>query len=71
MEESYIRDYIYNLLDNTYNDDMERLKAIYYGIENILNSLQYQLETSKEKNIFNRLTTCQLIINDIIKENDI
>lgn len=71
MEESYIRDYICELLDNTYNDDMERLKAIYYGIENILNSLQYQLETSKEKNIFNRLTTCQLIINDIIKENDI
>ncbi len=71
MEESYIRDYIYNLLDNTYNDDMERLKAIYYGMENILNSLQYQLETNKEKNIFNKLTTCQLIINDIIKENDI
>ena len=71
MEESYIRDYIYNLLDNTYNDDMERLKAIYYGMENILNSLQYQLETNKEKNIFNKLTTCQLIINDIIKEKEI
>ena len=28
MENSYIRDYICNLLENTYNDDLERLKVV-------------------------------------------
>ena len=28
MENSYIRDYIYNLLEDTYNDDLERLKVV-------------------------------------------
>lgn len=69
MGNSYIRDYMYNLLENTYNDDLERLKAIGYSLEYILNNLQYQKETDNDIYNYNRLTTCLITINEIIKEN--
>ncbi len=70
MENSYIRNYMCNLLENTYNDDLERLKAIGYGLEYVINSLQYQKETDNDIYDYNRLTTCLITINEIIKEND-
>ena len=66
MEESYIKDYIVNLLDNTYTDSLERLKAISYGIESILESIEQNIETNNDKNNYNKLTTCLLTINEII-----
>ena len=70
MEESYIKDYILNLLENTYTDDLERLKAIMYGLENILNDTQYNAENDNEKKQYNQLTTAYLIIKDVVKEQD-
>ena len=70
MDESYIKDYIYNLFENTYNDDLERLKAISYGLDYILNNLEYQQETNKDIYNYNQLTTCFLKIREVIKDNE-
>ena len=70
MEESYIRDYQINLLENTYSDYLERLKAITYGLDYILNELQYNLETNEDKYTYNRLTTCYITLDKIIKEEE-
>lgn len=69
MKKSYIKDYIINLLENTYNDDLEKLYAIYYGLEYILNDLQYNQETNKDIYNYNRLTTCSITIKEILKDN--
>lgn len=68
MADSYINDYIVNLLDNVYNDDLERLKALYYGLDYILNSIQNNIETDTDAKNYNTLTTCFLSIGDIIKQ---
>lgn len=70
MSDSYIRDYQINLLENTYNDDLERLKAITYGLEYILNGMEYNLETDEDKKDYNTLTTCLLNLKKIVKERD-
>ena len=70
MGESYIRDYMLNLLENTYSDDLERLKALYYGLESVVNSLQYNLETNEEKYNYNRIVTCIITLKKIIDEED-
>lgn len=70
MEESYIRDYQIKLLEDTYSDDLERLKAITYGLDYILNGLQHNLETNDDKYIYNQLTTCYITLDKIIKEED-
>lgn len=69
MKKSYIKDYIINLLENTYNDDLEKLYAIYYGLEYILNDLQYNQETNEDIYNYNRLTTCSITIKEILKDN--
>lgn len=70
MEESYIRDYMLNLLENTYSDDLERLKALYYGLESVANSLQFNLETNEDKYNYNRIVTCIITLKKIIDEED-
>lgn len=70
MSDSYIRDYQVNLLAKTYNDDLERLKAITYGLEYILNGMEYNLETDDDKKDYNTLTTCLLNLKEIVKERD-
>lgn len=70
MEESYIRDYMINLLENTYSDDLERLKAIYYALEYITMGKEYDVETDNEKKNLNTLTTCLLNVKEIIDEED-
>lgn len=70
MGESYIRYYIINLLDNTYTDSLERLKAISYGIESILEEIEENIETNNDKNNYNKLTTCLITINKIVEEED-
>lgn len=70
MEESYIKDYQINLLENTYSNDLERLKAINYGLDYILNNLQYNLETSEDTKKYNSLTTCYLTIKEIIESEE-
>lgn len=71
MNESYIRDYAINLLENTYDDDLERLKAISYGLDYILNGMEYNLENNNDKRNYNKLVTCLLTIEEIIKEEEI
>lgn len=70
MLDSYIRDYQTNLLENIYSDDLERLKAITYGLEYILNGMEYNLETDDDKKDYNTLTTCLLNLKEIVKERD-
>ena len=70
MLDSYIRDYQVKLLENTYNDDLERLKAIAYGLEYILNGMEYNLETNEDKKDYNTLTTCLMKLKEIIIERD-
>lgn len=70
MEESYIKDYQINLLENTYSNDLERLKAINYGLDYILNNLQYNLETAEETKKYNSLTSCFLTIKEIIESEE-
>lgn len=70
MEESYIKDYQINLLQNIYTDDLERLKAINYGLDYILNNLQYNLETAEETKKYNSLTSCFLTIKEIIESEE-
>lgn len=69
MGKSYIKDYIINLLENTYNNDLERLYAIYCGLDYILNNLRYNQETNEDIYNYNRLTTCLITIKEILKEN--
>lgn len=69
MLDSYIRDYQINLLENTYGDDFERLNAIYYGLDYILNNLQYNQETNEDIYNYNRLTTCLITVKEILKDN--
>ena len=68
MEESYVKDYIVNLFENTYSNDLERLNAIKYGLDYILNNIINELETNEERYIYNKLTTCYLTIAEIVKE---
>lgn len=70
MENSFIKDYILNLLDNTFSNDLERLKAIYYGLDDIISSLTLNAETNEDKKTLNTLTTCLLSINEIIQGNE-
>lgn len=70
MTNDYIKDYILNLLDSTFSNDLERLKAIYYGLDDIISSLTLNAETSEDKKALNTLTTCLLSINEIIQGNE-
>lgn len=70
MENSYIKDYIENLFENVFENDFERLKALYFGIDYILNNLQYNIETAEEKNNYNKITTCFLKLQEIIKNEE-
>lgn len=68
MNESFIRDYQVKLLEDVYNDDMERLKALSFGLEYVLQSIEQEQETDKDIYTYNRLTTCLITIKEIIKE---
>jgi len=68
MDNSYIRDYQVNLLECNFNDDLERLKAIAYGLDYILNGMEYELETADDQYKYNQLTTCYLKLKKIIEE---
>lgn len=70
MEESYIRDYQVELLENVYSDDLERLKSICYGLDYILTEMGYNLETTEDTYNYNQLTTCLLKMQKIIEEED-
>jgi hypothetical protein len=70
MENSYIRDYMCNLLEDTYNDDLERLKALFYGLDYILNNIQYNLENANDIYNYNKLTTCYIVIKEIIQDSE-
>lgn len=70
MLESYIRDYQVNLLDNTFSDDLERLKAIAYGLEHIIDSTEPNIETYSDRHNHNKLITALITLKEIIKENE-
>lgn len=66
-----------NYINNECNDIFESLelidslKFVNCLLEKITNEISNNIETNKNKYDFNRLTTCQITISDIIKENDI
>ena len=70
MSDSYIRYYQVKLLEDTYSDDLERLKAITYGLEYILDGMEYNLETNEDEKNYNELTTCLMKLKEIVKERD-
>lgn len=70
MEESYIKDYEINLLENVFDNDIERLKAIKYGLEYILENIEHNIDTDNDKYKYNQLTTCLITINKIVEEED-
>lgn len=70
MLDSYIRDYQVKLLENTYSDDLERLKAITYGLEYILDGMEYNLETNEDEEEYNTLTTCLMKLKEIVIKRD-
>lgn len=70
MLDSYIRDYQIKLLDDVYNDDLERLKGLYYGLEHIIDSIEQNIETEKDQYKYNRLVTSLITIKEIIKEEE-
>ena len=70
MLDSYIRYYQVKLLENTYSDDLERLKAITYGLEYILDGMEYNLETNEDEKNYNALTTCLMKLKKIVIERD-
>lgn len=70
MLESYIRDYQVNLLDNTFSDDLERLKAIAYGLEHIIDSTEPNIETYSDRYNHNKLITALITLKKIIKEEE-
>lgn len=67
MDEYYIEHYITNLLENTYNDDLERLKAIVYGLDSIANSIEQNIETSEERYNYNKIITCIITLKKIVE----
>lgn len=70
MLDSYIRDYQVKLLDDVYNDDLERLKSVCYGLEYIIDSIGQNIETTKDQYKYNRLVTSLITIKEIIKEEE-
>lgn len=70
MLDSYIRDYQVKLLEDVYNDDLERLKGVCYGLEYIIDSIEQNIETTKDQYKYNRLVTSLITIKEIIKEEE-
>lgn len=67
MNEYYIEKYMTNLLENTYSDDLERLKAVVYGLESISNSIERNIETPEERYNYNKIITCLITLKEIVE----
>lgn len=68
MDTNYFRDYMIETLENgKFYDDLERLISIYYGLEYILNGMEYEIETEEDQRNFNQLTTCYLTLKKVIE----
>jgi len=52
-------------------EPIESLYFVYHLLDLIVNGMQYELETEKDKKEFNSLTTCLLTIKGIIESNEI
>ena len=70
MENSYIKDFIINFLDSAFDNDLERIKTIYYGLDYIISNLTLNAETNEDKKTLKTLNTCLLSINEIIQNNE-
>lgn len=69
IKDSYIRDCILNLFETTYSNDFEKLKAIYYGLADVLDSLVYLMETEQDTQNIIKLTNSLKIIYDVLESN--
>ena len=67
VEDSYIKDYIINLLENTFNDDYDRLKALKFGIEYILENIKNVIENEFDEENFDKLAYSLKLINEVVK----
>lgn len=70
IEDSYIKDYILKLFENVYSNDLEKLKAIYYGLVDILDSIQFNLETEEDTENYKQLSEALDIIYSVIKKEE-
>lgn len=70
MRDYYISEQIRGIMEYNYDNDLERLKAIHYALDYVLNNIEYNQETNEDTKIFNTLTTIDLQLNEIIKDNE-
>lgn len=66
MYEEAIKDYVYNFLENTFNDDVDKLKAMYYGLNDILGNIALNVDSDEDQKYFNKLNTSIKKIKDVI-----
>jgi hypothetical protein len=70
MRDYYISEQIRGFMDYNFDNDLERLKAIHYALDYVLNNIEYNQETIDDVKVFNTLTTIDLQLSDIIKDNE-
>lgn len=58
-----------NFLENTFSNDIEKMKSIVFGLENILTSIFLNLETNDDFKNYEKLIQCQCTLKKIINEN--
>ena len=70
MRDYYISEQIRSFMDYNFDNDLERLKAIHYALDYVLNNIEYSQETNEDTKVFNTLTTIDLQLSEIIKDNE-
>lgn len=68
MNDSYVINETRDIYESL--EPIESLYFVYHLLDLIVNGLQYELETEKDKKEYNTLTTCLLSIKNIIEENE-
>lgn len=70
MRDYYISEQIREFMEDNFGNDMERLKAINYALDYVLNNIEYNQVTNEDTKVFNTLTTIDLQLSEIIKDNE-
>lgn len=69
MNEYYINNECNDIFESL--ELIDSLKFVNCLLEKIINEVSNNLESDKDKYNFNKLTTCQITISDIIRENEV
>jgi hypothetical protein len=70
MRDFYINEQIRGVMEYNYDNDLERLKAIHYALDYVLNNIEYNQETNDDIKTFNTLTTIDLQLSEIISNSE-